>query len=1093
MNKKIFSLLLVLSFGLFLIGCKKTSPSLTLNEKEVTLTVGDTYEINPIVSDVKGTAIFNYNISDLTVVSIDNNIVTALKAGNVTIEVSLKDYPECTDTLTITVKEKANITITGDDSVYVNGTIELSAQLTAIDGDITWETSDETIATVNEDGIVTALKAGTVIITAKCGDVKASKEITVIANVIKITGESKVEASKRIQLTVTVNGVAVEDDNIEWASSDTKIATVRDGSVKGIKVGTVIITATINGESVEFSIEVTGKRTLEITGTNELDLGSTATLKAALENFTGTVVWSSSDSAVVSVDENGLIRGESIGVATITATCEDLSATIDVEVVIPEDRITYYHEGGASDSIYTSDENTISLTVNGNEEIDYWTYYASNIFLYSRSEVINATFSDRISIGKNEYTGYWEVLDICTSGKAEWPEGTEYVIVISNSYNDFNAEHIKVEKIAKGSYVFFENDPATVNNTNPSKVYFASSKVEGDVAVVKKENYTGELITPTRLGFEFLGWYNEDDEKVELLVSEQIQGNVKLYAKWNELNPVTGIEINEIPDEMITGDTFQIDAKVTPNDAFFQEVLFSTSDKDTIDVSESGFLTSKNPGTVTITLQDFLGKFVHTYEITVYSIPSIDVKFDEEYTGVLNVGETLQLEPSYLGKAIDDLSFTYTSSDSKIATVDATGLITAVANGDVKITIKSSNDKQLEIGVTVTGLSQDDKIDEVIKLIVNANLPEVEVGNICLYNDSRNRYYAATYGSVNRFLFEDLVLDKTYNYDTPQSGNGGKRSLSDIQFVTVHDTATLTGTAANIANNMTKAGSSVSIHYVVGNGKVYACLPENYVAYHAGDGTSVKFEWLASGVAGVAGVQPDFDLVQDGNKYYFTINGQKTNVECPVSNGANKIANPSKEYFSHLGPTWTVINGEYYIGTPWASFGQVAAGVISCKGGNNNSVGIEMCVNTTGDIYDTYQRNAKLVADILIRNNLDLTRVKQHNTFDGKNCPQSLIAGNYWTEFMEMVEINYILQKDYSDIKITMVSDNPSIVDNNGRVVSAPTVATTVGYTVTVSLGSTSKSIKLYSVVPGTTSWQRLEGTYVASLIWNDGNFAINK
>ena len=152
-----------------------------------------------------------------------------------------------------------------------------------------------------------------------------------------------------------------------------------------------------------------------------------------------------------------------------------------------------------------------------------------------------------------------------------------------------------------------------------------------------------------------------------------------------------------------------------------------------------------------------------------------------------------------------------------------------------------------------------------------------------------------------------------------------------------------------------------------------------------------------------------------------------------------------------------------------------------------------MCVNTGGDIYTSYQVHAQLIADILLRNNLDLTRVKQHNTFDGKNCPQVLLAGNYWAEFMKMIEINYILGKDYKDVKISMVSDNPDIVDNTGRVVNAPQVATTVGYTITVTLGSTTKSIKLYSVVPGTTSWQKWDGIYPSSLIWNNGNFVVNK
>jgi N-acetylmuramoyl-L-alanine amidase CwlA len=150
-------------------------------------------------------------------------------------------------------------------------------------------------------------------------------------------------------------------------------------------------------------------------------------------------------------------------------------------------------------------------------------------------------------------------------------------------------------------------------------------------------------------------------------------------------------------------------------------------------------------------------------------------------------------------------------------------------------------------------------------------------------------------------------------------------------------------------------------------------------------------------------------------------------------------------------------------------------------------------MNTSGDIYDSYQRNAQLVADILLRNNLDPTRVKQHNTFDGKNCPQVIRAGNYWDQFMKMVEINYILGKDYSDAKISMVSDNPDIVAHNGRVINYPSVATTVGYTITVTIGSTTKSIKLYSVVPGTTSWEKWDGTYPSSLIWNNGNFVVNK
>ena len=196
-----------------------------------------------------------------------------------------------------------------------------------------------------------------------------------------------------------------------------------------------------------------------------------------------------------------------------------------------------------------------------------------------------------------------------------------------------------------------------------------------------------------------------------------------------------------------------------------------------------------------------------------------------------------------------------------------------------------------------------------------------------------------------------------------------------------------------------------------------------------------------------------FDMVQQGANWYLTIDGQVTSTVVPISNGSKTIANPSKEHFTTLGPTYKVVDGYYYIAPLRVDFSQVAAGSIGNYGGNNNSVGIEMCVNVSSDVYDTWQRTGQLVADILIRNGLGLDRVKEHNTWSGKNCPQSIRAGQYWNEFMKMVEVNYILMKDYKDVQITMKSNNPEIVDNTGRVYNPPMTTTTISYDVTITSG----------------------------------------
>ena len=1170
MNKKFLVLLLTLVLCLFVTGCKK--PSLSLEETSVNLTVGDSYEIKPVLVDIEGDVV-TYDVADKTLLSVQGNVITALKAGKTTVEVYLTKYPEQKASLEVIIKEAPHVVVTGENVVYATKEIQLQATLVELEGEIIWESSDKTVAIVDDNGLVKAIKAGTVTISAFCGDHEGTLQITVKPMpILDIEGEEVVGVGKEIELEAIGEHL---EEAITWETSDASVATVVDGKVVGIKAGTVTITAksglavatkeikvtdvivvitgnpsvfigetttlvanvesesdkgpytyiwksddegiaTVDANGVvkgiqegsvtiiatykdavgTFVIDVTYKKEVLISGDVNVDLGDTSKLEASLVNLDGTITWSSSDESVATVDANGVVTGVKLGKATISATCEGYTGTIEVEVIPVADKVTYYHEGGSSPELYASEEKIASFDLTSYNSLSgsFWGGgYANYIYITTKAGDPGATFSDRIYIGKNEYTGYYEIKGLLLAGTSKWVEGSEYVITISSSYSGYRAVHSQVQKLSVGDVVIINtNKISTIKKSNPAPCSFYKPEIKGEKVVVAKEDWADTLITPVRLGYDFLGWFDANGNVVESLTKDQISGNVKLYAKWMELNPVTDMTVNQIPSEMNTDDTFQIVASVVPSDAFFTQVLYSTSNKDIISVTEEGLLKAVNAGKATITVRDFLGKVVKTYEIVVYSIPSLDIKFPATYNGVLDVNEILQLEPSYLGKAVDGLTFTYSSSDSAVLTVDSTGLVKAVANGSAIITIKTSNDITLEVGITVTGLSEADKVEQVLKLLVENSLPEIEVGNACLYNDSTNRYYVATYGSVNRFLFEDLVIDTKYQESAKNSGvHSGLRDELGIQFVTVHDTATLSNTSEAIAKNMSQVGANASIHYVVGNEQVWGCLPEEYIAWHAGDGTGVKFEWLPSGIKGEAGVQPEFDLVKEGTKYYFTINGQKTNVECPISNGSKTIQNPSKAHFSRLGPTWTVINGEYHIGTPWASFGQVAAGVISSKGGNRNSVGIEMCVNQSGDIYDSYQRNAKLVADILYRNNLDLTRVKQHNTFDGKNCPQVLIAGNYWTEFMEMVAINYILQKDYSDVKVSMKSDDTSIIADNGRVVNPPKTATTVGYTITVTSGSTTKSIKLYTVVPGTTSWEQWNGTYKASIIWNDGNFVL--
>ena len=135
-----------------------------------------------------------------------------------------------------------------------------------------------------------------------------------------------------------------------------------------------------------------------------------------------------------------------------------------------------------------------------------------------------------------------------------------------------------------------------------------------------------------------------------------------------------------------------------------------------------------------------------------------------------------------------------------------------------------------------------------------------------------------------------------------------------------------------------------------------------------------------------------------------------------------------------------------------------------------------MCVNTDGDMYDTWQRTAKLVAKLMIENSLDINKVQQHNTYSGKNCPQSLRTNNYWNKFLAMVQLEHIIMTEYADAQISIESSNKNLVDNTGRVIGMPINTVSVSYTLTAKIGTDTKSVVLSSVIPGTSTWNQMTG-----------------
>lgn len=135
-------------------------------------------------------------------------------------------------------------------TMYVGEKIQLDASKQELEtGEVLqWSSSDENIALVSEDGLVSAISSGEVVITAELGTYECQVKIEVLAKetvidaTITISGLQTVLINEQITLTATVEPESFSN-NIMWRSSDTSIATVNNGIVKGLKPGVATITA----------------------------------------------------------------------------------------------------------------------------------------------------------------------------------------------------------------------------------------------------------------------------------------------------------------------------------------------------------------------------------------------------------------------------------------------------------------------------------------------------------------------------------------------------------------------------------------------------------------------------------------------------------------------------------------------------------------------------------------------------------------------------------------------------------------------------------------------------------------------------------
>ena len=282
-----------------------------------------------------------------------NGLVTAKKVGNAIVTATATDGSGVSGSCVVTVTGITNISLNkSSTSIYVGGTETLTATIIpsdVINKTLTWSSSNTNVATVNQNGLVTAKALGSAIITATATDgsgVSGSCVVTVtgITNISLNKSSTSIYVGGTETLTATIIPSDVINKTLTWSSSNTNVATVnQNGLVTAKALGTATITATAtdgSGVSGSCVVTVTGITNISLNKTStNIYIGDTETLTAIItpnDVINKTLVWSSSDTSIASVDENGTVTAKALGVAIITATTTDgtnLSASCEVAVI----------------------------------------------------------------------------------------------------------------------------------------------------------------------------------------------------------------------------------------------------------------------------------------------------------------------------------------------------------------------------------------------------------------------------------------------------------------------------------------------------------------------------------------------------------------------------------------------------------------------------------------------------------------------------------------------------------------------------------------------------------------------------------------
>ena len=651
--------------------------SITVSPETVTLQVGAqatiAYNILPSTTTNKDV---EWTIDNPAIASVQNGVIVAKSIGTTNVKVKTLDGSNLIASTSIIVvptpAESISISYNGPKTLYVGQTAQLTATVmpeTATDKSVSWLSQSGAVS-VDENGLVTAVALGTARVTAtnSAGQV-AYVDFTVVPTPVSSITLSytsvQLKATETVKIEAQVAPADATDKSLTWTSSNTAVATVdANGNISAVSVGQADIKAAANDASgvaaiCKVTVVPTPVESVSITanGSTTLKAGQTVQLNATVLPETATdksVVWTSSNTAIATVDNAGLVTAVAVGNASITATAGDKSSSVNIVVektlaeAIALNRSTAAMKvtGTMQLSVVFTPETTTDKSVS-------WASSNPSIASVNENGLVTAhALGDcRITVTTKDGSNVSAYCDVTVGETA--------------------AESISIEPKGPFSFKVGETVQLTATVMPETATDKSVSWLSQSGAVSVDEN---GLVTAVALG-------------TARVTATNSAGQVAYVDFTVVPTPVTSITLSSTSVQLKATETAKLEAQVAPADATDKSLTWTSSNTAVATVDANGNVTAIAVGEADIKAAANDASGVSAIcKVTVVPTPVESVSITANGSTTLKAGQTVQLNATVLPETATDKTVAWTSANTAIATVDNNGLVTSVGVGNTTIT-----------------------------------------------------------------------------------------------------------------------------------------------------------------------------------------------------------------------------------------------------------------------------------------------------------------------------------------------------------------------------------------------------------------------